>query len=100
MVKDTKGSLNQHSMHKNRASRQFFFITASSARGRAQPNTPPCPKICRNAQFRYLDTGPCSLSTPPCPAFCLLLVLAVWTHGRAQPTPPRVQLPSNIKSCF
>ncbi|KAJ0865780.1 hypothetical protein HanRHA438_Chr12g0544271 [Helianthus annuus] len=44
MVKDTKGSLNQHPMRKNRASRQFFFITASSARGRAHPTRPGAQK--------------------------------------------------------
>ncbi|MFS7909714.1 hypothetical protein Hanom_Chr02g00097831 [Helianthus anomalus] len=44
MVKDTKGSLNQHPKHKNRAFRQFFFITACSARGRAHP-TRPVPKV-------------------------------------------------------
>ncbi|KAF5767110.1 hypothetical protein HanXRQr2_Chr14g0620521 [Helianthus annuus] len=45
MVKDTKGSLNQHPMRKNRASRQFFFITASSARGRAHPTRPRAQKF-------------------------------------------------------
>ncbi|KAJ0537197.1 hypothetical protein HanIR_Chr09g0449991 [Helianthus annuus] len=100
MVKDTKGSLNQHPMRKKQSLSTIFLHYCKFSTGPCSPNTPPCPKICRNAQFRYLDTGPCSLNTPPCPAFCLLLVLAVWTQGRAQPTPPRVQLPSNIKSCF
>ncbi|MFS8021100.1 hypothetical protein Hanom_Chr16g01423451 [Helianthus anomalus] len=40
MMEATKGNLNPHPMHKNRATRQFFFITASSAWGRAQPTRP------------------------------------------------------------
>ena len=32
MVKDNKGNLHQRPMHENRAIRQIFFVTASSAR--------------------------------------------------------------------
>ncbi|MFS7981881.1 hypothetical protein Hanom_Chr10g00956291 [Helianthus anomalus] len=100
MVKDNKGIEKHSPMHKNKAIGQQFLHYSKLSTGRVQPTRPRAEHPAENAQFRYLDTGPCSLNTPPCPAFCLLLVLAVWTWGRAQPTPPRVQLPSNIKSCF
>ncbi|MFS7987896.1 hypothetical protein Hanom_Chr11g01028211 [Helianthus anomalus] len=52
MVEVTKGNLKPHPMHKNRASRQFFFITTSSARGPAHPNTPRARGSAENAQLR------------------------------------------------
>ena len=52
MVKDTKGNLNQRPMYKNRASRKFFFITASSARAVSRQHGPMLNYLQKIAQFR------------------------------------------------
>ncbi|MFS7904954.1 hypothetical protein Hanom_Chr01g00042111 [Helianthus anomalus] len=76
MVEVSKGTLNPHPMHKNRVSRQFFFITASSARGRAQPNMPPCPKFCRKCLLQVTRDGTVFTEHAPMPSLLFKMTLA------------------------